>query len=574
MDIQTITPLQFSENEENFSELLKDATFRNEIPLLNVNKLEHLGNLKLVRFHGMIQDMHSPEYYLEKFEVVNENTKESCWFNGKYRECIRVKENKQINFHNDSNVTSERQTFVVISIPAKNSWVRSVEEKHTIQPTKYVAANMSSGKRIHEECMDAEEMLGPSTSKNSESKKICSETTQSVENKPVSSQKNDIFPLSDTLINDQNQVFHIKLYKDQDKLKINDVCEFVGFLDIDPSTNANMCNGDMETEESTCFIPKIHCVHFTKLKHNNPLVNSEIIHASKDNFNPVRKDLLLVLTQLLLGDSLTAEYLLLHLLSEVYLRRDGLALGKLSLNISNVPNLPNVHYPSELYKFIEKLVTKSLYFPMTLENLNDLTFIPKKDYDLNYLSSGVLQLSDNTHFILDEIKLTPGKLNESGLNNVKAISSAIKHQTVSYDFKFYPLEFHCDIPFLVLSEGKSMVYSDVHIALQPDEICINTFKEIVEAAEHFLKPDLLNEIRKYLTLARMTEYIITEQVENFIQNEFVKMRQNRSETTADDLHNMLILARLIAISEGKSGLDEASWKKASDMEEQRRNRIK
>lgn len=82
----------------------------------------------------------------------------------------------------------------------------------------------------------------------------------------------------------------------------------------------------------------------------------------------------------------------------------------------------------------------------------------RKDYECNRLTSGILQLNNNTHFVIDETKLQSGKLNESGVKAVGAFSKAIKTQTVQYDFGFNTTqEFDCDIPFLVLSEGKSML---------------------------------------------------------------------------------------------------------------------
>lgn len=50
------------------------------------------------------------------------------------------------------------------------------------------------------------------------------------------------------------------------------------------------------------------------------------------------------------------------------------------------------------------------------------------------------------------------------------------------------------------------------------------------------------------------------------------MRQN-NKTTADDLHQLLVLTRLICLSEGKSLLDDACWKKACDLEAERKSRI-
>ena len=47
-------------------------------------------------------------------------------------------------------------------------------------------------------------------------------------------------------------------------------------------------------------------------------------------------ELLTILTTYMLGDKLAAEYLLLHLISKVYLRKDVLVVGKLSLNLHNM----------------------------------------------------------------------------------------------------------------------------------------------------------------------------------------------------------------------------------------------
>lgn len=46
-----------------------------------------------------------------------------------------------------------------------------------------------------------------------------------------------------------------------------------------------------------------------------------------------------------------------------------------------------------------------------------------------------------------------------------------------------------------------------------DEICSNTFDEIIEAAQKFLKPELLNEIRIYLTSAQYCKYDITDNIQ-------------------------------------------------------------
>lgn len=57
-----------------------------------------------------------------------------------------------------------------------------------------------------------------------------------------------------------------------------------------------------------------------------------------------------------------------------------------------------------------------------------------------------------------------------------------------------------------------------------------------------------------------------------IENEFVDMRRQYT-TTADDLHELLVVTRLICMSEGKNRIDNESWTKACHLEQERKARI-
>ena len=62
---------------------------------------------------------------------------------------------------------------------------------------------------------------------------------------------------------------------------------------------------------------------------------------------------------------------------------------------------------------------QAFFLSMTLENLNKLSFIPTKNYNTNKLESGILQLSDGTHIIIDETVLRPGQLDVNGVKHVQ-----------------------------------------------------------------------------------------------------------------------------------------------------------
>ena len=82
-----------------------------------------------------------------------------------------------------------------------------------------------------------------------------------------------------------------------------------------------------------------------------------------------------------------------------------MALGKLSLNLTNITT---EGFNQSLYNLLQTLVTKAHYLPMSLQNMNTLPLIPKKDYVENRLVSGRLQLSAHTHLVLDETAMTEG----------------------------------------------------------------------------------------------------------------------------------------------------------------------
>ena len=171
--------------------------------------------------------------------------------------------------------------------------------------------------------------------------------------------------------------------------------------------------------------------------------------------------------QILIGDSLAADYLICHLVSRIYLRRDVLTLGKFSVNLFNVPL--NENYAKRLATIVQLLVDKAHYLPLTVDNFNKLNFVPKKDYEANRLVSGALQLSAGTHLVLDETAMGAGQLSPHGLKNLTSLGSLINWQRLEYDFQYHQLEFPSDVPCLVVSEGRSMLPSDCQVMLRPSE---------------------------------------------------------------------------------------------------------
>lgn len=87
MEIGKITPEYFITHSE---EVLKGIEDAKKIPLLN--NLDDFSNLKdtqLIRFRGIVQDMHDSEIYLEKLETKT-CANEKKIRNGKYRDNTKL----------------------------------------------------------------------------------------------------------------------------------------------------------------------------------------------------------------------------------------------------------------------------------------------------------------------------------------------------------------------------------------------------------------------------------------------------------------------------------------------------
>jgi len=251
---------------------------------------------------------------------------------------------------------------------------------------------------------------------------------------------------------------------------LNDVVEFVGIISLSPEPSESANDGASHFDpmlataavassyQPSILAPRLHVLAHRILEHGHPSLPQNPGMATATEAAIVRQELKSVLTEALLGDELAADYLICHLLSRIYLRRDVLTLGKFSVNLFNTPSEEN--YSKRLSTIIQLLTCRSHYLPMTVENFNKLAFVPKKDYDANRLASGVLQLPKYTHLLLDETAMGAGTLQPVGLRNLTAVGQLIRWQKLEYDFEFHKLEFDTDVPCLIVSEGRSMLPSD------------------------------------------------------------------------------------------------------------------
>uniref|UniRef100_A0A8D2KUH5 Mini-chromosome maintenance complex-binding protein n=1 Tax=Varanus komodoensis TaxID=61221 RepID=A0A8D2KUH5_VARKO len=589
-----------------FQEKLKENNATNWVPSLNDVPLHYLKPNSLVKFRCMVQDMFDPELYMNVYETVDTHTKSRVLHFGKYRDVAECGPHQEIDLNAKQIVTADRQTFYCVPVPGESTWVKEISFVARVCPsTSYTP---SRHKRSYEEDEDMElhpsklreQHLGirsvPDIHGSGEPKRL--ETEASARHQMISLNCSPPLDLNFPLPGEKGPACLVKIYENGNSFKVNDILEVYGILSVDPVlnivNNEERENSSSPVESMDCMetveeqrvhsppaslVPRIHVILAQKLQHINPLLpaclNEEesrsFISSFMTELSPVRAELLGFLTHALLGDSLAAEYLILHLISTVYARRDVLPLGKFTVNLSGCPR--NSVFTEHIYRIIQQLVPASYRLQMTIENMNCLQFNPHKDYTANRLVSGVLQLASNTSLVIDETLLEQGQLDTRGVHNVRALGHLITWQKVDYDFTYHQMEFLCNINVLITSEGRSLLPSDCQVHLQPQLVPPN-MEEYMSSLLTAVLPSILNKFRIYLSLLRLLDYSISDEVTKAVEDDFVEMRKNDPESiTADDLHRTLLVARFLSLSAGQTTLSRERWLRAKQLEALRKARL-
>lgn len=400
--------------------------------------------------------------------------------------------------------------------------------------------------------------------------------------------------------------------------------------DKNDSLKLDQQNGQVLSSFPPSLVPRLHCLRSMHLLHNNPILNKQPIQHKKEinteeksaywidrkskfleslkgdattseaGLLKLRGEILSCFQEMLLGDSLAAEYLLMHLLSTVFMRKDVTVLGKFSLNIMNVPltavnnasenNESSETFTEAFYKALNQFVTMSHMYEFSIGNLNKSNLIPCKDYDKNKLITGMLQLPNHFQLILDETKLNAGDLSTKGLLNFNSVKDLISNQKVDYDFNYHRQEFPTNIRVLTLSDTKSILPCDCALKLKPnvERFDASYYENIIFDLLGKRDSNLLNNFRTYLTILTNYTYTIPDSVQKIVEEDIVNIKKdflasasNKTNSTTkgklidiDAIHNIMIVARLQSLSYGHSELSLNEWNNAKHLEFERlHNRV-
>jgi hypothetical protein len=414
----------------------------------------------------------------------------------------------------------------------------------------------------------------------------------------------------------------LKTYSEHISLNLHDVVRVVGILCIDPdlySTTGDNNNNYMQMDSHDDFFlengshhipssiaPRLHALSIEKLHGAHPVLIPPILYRPIISFTQntnnnqqqqlmimAREYIIKLFTRIWNGDRLLAEYLLLWCISGISARANDITLvGKLSLCV--LGTLP--HMAKWMQELLTMLCPRINLIPLTQPLLTSKKFSPNKSPQDLRVHAGRLQMAPGTRCVIDETVLMEGvRLNEIGMDNIRALQQLAQRQTVTYEFPFYPREFPVDTPCLILSsnQNSSLIPGDVSILYSnsnnnvvmeeenpmmmavpssPFQISNNNNNNTSNNAQDQY---MLSLARQYLEEARLrviSTVSLSDEAANAIQQDFVQTRARGEKVDQDDLHIWINTARAIASSFGRSGVDVESYGRARSMDIERRKR--
>ncbi|ETV83369.1 hypothetical protein H257_04113 [Aphanomyces astaci] len=374
--------------------------------------------------------------------------------------------------------------------------------------------------------------------------------------------------------------------------KVNHVYEFVGELDLTPQALDDL---DMEWqgEDATSsrntaklleFIPTLHAKDATERDYACDVLNHvgtyESYPGKESNgrriewcleqwkhlgypctVEEIREQLIAYLASSLQHDSLSAEFVALCLLSRVYQRSQvATPFGHFAVNLVFPKATPDAVGSScgKLLEAIRRIVPMATSLNLSIESLCTTSFCPRKDYTIDYLHPGLLQLPDGAAVVVDESKMTTGTLNDQGTRNIHALVGLVETQTLTYDFQFYHTVFHQDVKFISMSTSKSILPSAVNVVRQATTTGTASTTTPPEA--------LLQCFRLYIAVFRTLDVELGNDGAQTAEHWYVEARKADKAIGADDLHRLVRVARLVALSLGQSVVTLAAWQRALELD--------
>lgn len=580
------------------------ATVTNALATLKAPPLTSIPHLtspgvrpgEWVRYAGMVQDIWDPELFVAKSPDGQSGL---------------LVENAAASSHEDV-VLAERLPVYLVSIPGETAWAHEARHGNSCpsstlaSPSATVSQPRLKRRRDSAEMSDAGESPLPSTPDGIDSVMAATSALRpplpstrllASEKRPKPSDgsfgKTPSAPTStplglNTPVPHQSSASAVvaKFYgvtgDRASSLLLNTVIEVVGVLqegmEVDPMSPHAF------TAELLAHNPqnvmRLHVVEWrvAPVWYLNPLVaglgQNEIVSALQEvrTVAPdLRQSLIEYFQGALLGDALAAEYLVMALLSKP-VRRGEQLVGKLSLNLV-LPSSHDDQAAKALIMALQNVCSSVVAVDVTIASLNSHEVFARKDYDVNRLRAGCLQLAGGSCLLLNETGLSHGRLADRGVKNMRALKAVSNQGVALVDFKFYESEVDVQYSTVLLSKGgKSIVGGDVVVRVvenPQNRITLENWQ-----AKWFEK-DVIEKLRMSLTLLLEDgAFDISDQISEEVSQTYVEARKvGGAKDGQESLQRWLAVARSCARTFGEVQLSSGRWRYAMELERQREGRV-
>jgi len=371
-----------------------------------------------------------------------------------------------------------------------------------------------------------------------------------------------------------------------DKIPMNTACEFIGVWSpaIEGGPHVLNCIWIEELGSGWPLSPNF------KLNKN---AWEEDMYALKPHIPVIRNEILELITKVLKGNQILANYILLHMISSVPKKRGfggEVMLGYFVLNITGCPDSKEENCDSfaiAIHRLYESLFPKVHLCHMNRLSMNKERWVPMKNHETETLEYGRLQNTSDTFLIVNETALSDGKLVNNGVLNIRSLNTLVTEQRIEFDFVWSTVPFETSMPVIILSHGKSIINCNamVHLSKTPEALEISDLLKsnckitgtymspsCIDALFDSLHPDKLLLWRKYILLSRQLNekgMTMDESCSQLAQRCFVATRAKNPDFTEKDFHYQLNILRAITMSYGESKMTITRYNEMRTLEEDR-----
>jgi len=479
-----------------------------KIPCLNdVALAESVPPFSLVRYRCLVQDVFEPEFYAGLFQEVDAGGAARL-VTTKYRECIEPAPGRELRDLDGHDGLMQRGACYCVPLPGERSWARSASVEWTcagggsINPVVQPQASTSATSVITKRRRDDDVSMEPQDEVAQQKQRVTTGDGGYTQAQPavmndqggvLGTQTNGTLKTAEDFglnfpIPSEERRGHgastaciVKFYDaDSEALKLCDSIEVIGILCVNPDIASlpDAATGNMQDEwraarhPSTSLVPRLHALAVRHLPFYNPLLpfttsflsEQRLAAAFQRQFSApgamlnARTAAMELLSRCLGGDNLSVEYLLMLLVARSFSKHGEKLLGSWSLNFAGATGLDT----AAICEAAGELVPRAVRLDLTVNNLNEQRWRPRKDFVADRLVAAQLQLATGTLLMVDETKMGEGQLTADGTKALLSLQQLVTENKLACDFVSYDVNIPLELGCLLLSDRKSVV-KDVEV---------------------------------------------------------------------------------------------------------------